>query len=426
VKKRKQHIILIATSLKDTIKEFEQHPPPIAGFKIFRLQYIIHLILSHRQKKRPGSYSLLNMQYMSNVVPQANQYLNLLHKQRIIQWKNYSAGRNSRLYRLRKVNPTEFRTITDQALIRRIENSRLSKHNSCKYKHLNRSIKKIEIDVKGALRTIRRHYNSDVFDNNPEAESRRTYSQAAVARIAAQDFYISVNTTNYRLDSNLTNLPSELIKHITIDGYRLIEMDISNSQPFFVAALFDPTPGIQSVTTRYLGKKFATSIISLQLLQYEGVKLYKHLVTSGTFYKYMAEKFKENNISFRDKKDLKQQIFGVFFGCKYAHKYRPAAKVFKQCFPNIHKLFTMIKKDEHNRLAILLQRIESYVMLDRVVKNIHDKLPALDILTKHDSILPVHLYVNRECERARRIMIRTIHRITGMYPQGRIRKYVRV
>ena len=100
VKKSKTHKQLISVNLIDKIKEFEQFPPKITGFTISRIEYLIHLILSHKQENHPGSWSVLNMKYMLNVVPRANEYLNLLREKNIIKWKNHSKDRNSRLYRL--------------------------------------------------------------------------------------------------------------------------------------------------------------------------------------------------------------------------------------------------------------------------------------------------------------------------------------
>jgi hypothetical protein len=424
--KQKRYNQLIAVDLIDKIKQIEENPPSIPGFTISRLKYLIHLILSHKQKKYKGSYSELNMKYMSNVVPQAEEYLNFLRSEGIIEWINYSARRNSRLYRVVNEGKTEFRTITDQKLIRRIEQNRknLSVRNSKKYPFLNKWIHKAEIDTEEAFKTIENKYFEDIQKNDPKADGRRTSSLGLLSRIESGEIYIKVNTTNYRLDSNFTNLPKELLPHITINGNHLIEMDISNSQPFFSSCLFEPTKEIEDVIRNYLGESFIIFIKSLNLSNYEDVILYRSLVQTGKFYEHMMNKFKENNIPYTDRSDVKEQLFVVLFGKPTAYRYNPAAKLFKEEFPNVQILFDHIKKKNKNRLAILLQRIESYVMLEKVAVTIAKELPDLPFLTRHDSILPIKLFVagSGNTEKIRIILVNTIKEVTGMIPQGRMKR----
>jgi hypothetical protein len=421
--KEKEYNQLIAVDLKDWIKEIEQNPPPITGFSTSRLEYLIHLILSHKQKSHKRSYSILNMQYMLNVIPKANLYLDFLSSNGIIEWKNYSAGRNSRLYRLLNEGKTELQPITDKKLILRIIKNKksLSARNSKKYPDLNKWIYKVEIDWEEALKTIEFE-----FQHNNKSAEWRTFALGSIERIRAGEIFITVNTTNNRLDSNITNLPKELLPHITINGEHLIEMDISNSQPFFSACLFNPTPKVEQVMEEYLGKSLIMVVKSLTLYDYKDVKTYCSLVISGKFYEYMMDKFKENNIPFENRSDVKDQLFVVLFGKINADKYSPTAKLFKKEFPNVQRLFDLIKKKNHNRLSILLTRIESYVMLKEVAKSISKELPEQPFLTKHDSILPIKLYVvgSNNTDKINKIFIKTVNEITGNIPPGRMRRLI--
>lgn len=422
---RQQHYNqLIAVNLIDWIKGLENNPPPISGFKRSRLEYLIHLIISHKQKKHKGSWSVLNMGYMTNIVPQANRYLTFLRDSGVIEWMNYSADRFSRKYRLVHQGKTEFRTITDQQLIRRIEANRkaLSVRNSKKYPHLNRWIYKVEIDWDSALQTIEQIYK----DNSKKNDGWRTYALAAIDRIRIGELYISVNKTNNRLDSNFTNLPKELVQHLVIGGKHLYELDISNSQPFFSACLFQPTQEIEKIMVDYLGKSHIMLIKSLELSDKEDVKRYCSLVGTGKFYEYMAKRFKEEGIEFTNRADVKKEIFIVFFGKSTTEKYNKAVKLFKKEFPTVYRLFRSIKKQNNNRLAILLQRIESYVMLERVAERISKEFPDIPFLTKHDSIMPVKLYAvaNGEIEKVRAIMVDTIKEVIGIIPPGKMKRYV--
>lgn len=419
----KKYRHLITLNLIDKIKEFEANPPQITGFSISRLQYLIHLIISHKQDKHPIAYSLLNMGYMLNVVPRAGEYLNFLKEKGIIEWINHRAGRNSRLYRLVYEGKVEFRAITDKRLIYRIERNRrvIKKRNSKKYPVLNGYINQVQIDYEAAIKTIESTYLKNIEKAYAKAEGRRTFSLAEIDRIQSGEIYIKCNKTNGRLDSNYTRLPSELIQHLTIKGKPMVEIDIKNSQPFFAACVFNPTPEIKNLINRFFGHYFTIYIKSLQLAECEDFKLYASLVTNGNFYPFFMEKFKENGIEVRDRDELKKQLFIVFFGKNNACKYNPAARLFKFLFPNVQKLFDVIKKDNYNQLAILLQRIESYTILERVAKNIIEDLPGLPFLTRHDSILPSGIFVATDVDKVKEIMLSTIKEVTGLKPDVRIK-----
>jgi hypothetical protein len=427
---RGKYQMLLPVNLREWMQDVEQNPPNIPGFKISRLQYLISLIITNKRKWQQNYWTTLNMQYMNNIVPQASQYLHFLRDEGIIEWIEYSAGRNSRLYRLVNEGWTEQLPITDMQIIRRLEKNKasLSKRNSKKYPYLNKSIRKVDMDFEAARQEIDQRYDMDIKSGMEptEAAEKRTYALGAITRIQSGEIYYKVNDTNGRLDSNFTNLPGYLMKYLSIDGRPFIEMDITNSQPYFAGALFNPSPEILAIIEDYLPSSAFMFVKPLLTIDRQDVKLYRSLVSTGKFYEYMAEQFREHGLeNHTDRKALKAQIFEVFFGKVYAEKWNDAVRLFKQLFPTVYKVFTRIKKKKHNRLAILLQRIESYTMLERVVKGIEKKHPDLNILTKHDSILPVWLLVPEKSEvleSVRNIMVDTITEVTGLKPQGRMRK----
>ena len=425
MRKTKRYNQFIDLNLVEKVKGFEANPPQITGFSISRLKYLLSLIISHKQDNHEGALSLLNMQYMLNVVPNANEYLDFLREQGIIEWVNYFAGRNSRMYRLKNEGKIEFKAITDKQLIYRIEINRIKrkKQNSKKYPELNKFINSVEINYDAALKTIESTYLKNIEEANAKAEGRRTFSLAEVEKIQSGEIFIKCNKTNGRLDSNFTRLPSELLQHLSINGNPLVEIDIKNSQPFFAACLLNPTPEIEKLMMRYLGKNITMLAKSLQLANNEDVKLYTSLVTTGNFYEpFLMEKFKENGINVKNRDELKKHLFIVFFGKLNAYKYNPAARLFKSLFPNVQKLFDAIKKDEYNQLAIILQRIESYSLLDRVAQKILADLPGLPFLTRHDSILPSGIFVTSDtAEKVKSILLETIKEVTGLMPMARIK-----
>lgn len=118
-------------------------------------------------------------------------------------------------------------------------------------------------------------------------------------------------------------------------------------------------------------------------------------------------------------------MFVVFFGKSNAYKYDPPARLFRMEFPHVEKLFTIIKRKNNNKLAILLQRIEAHVILDHVADRISKELPNVPFLTIHDSILPFRLsIITSYNEKVKEIMVETIEKITGIKPPGRIKRFL--
>jgi hypothetical protein len=188
---QKKNNQLIAVNLISKMKEIEQNPPKIVGFSISRLQYLISLILTLKQDDHPGAWSVLNMQYMENVVRYAGKYMIFLRDQKVIEWKNHYTGKDSpchsRLYRLVDEGKTEYRAITDKKLIFRIEKNRqkIRLRNSKKYPALNEFIHRVGIDYQSALKTIEKTYRKNIIERDKKAESRRTFSLSEIDKIQA-------------------------------------------------------------------------------------------------------------------------------------------------------------------------------------------------------------------------------------------------
>lgn len=417
---QKKHHLHIPESLIPILEQFEKSPPNISGFTIDRMGYLISTILNHREKDHEYSYSILTMAFLKNVVPRADEYLNLLKELNIIEWKNYSAGRNSRLYRLKKEyrGPTVWRTVKDQNLIRRIHENykNLKFRNSKKYPQLNNYVHMVKIDVKAAIRTIEETYQDRINHPDPEirrrAEGRRIYSKGEVIKLMHDHIYIKVNDTNHRYDSNFTRLPSELVKHLSIGGSPLVEIDIVNSQPFFAVALFNPTPEIQKI----MGKSLYMYTKNLQISDKQDVNMYVSLVKKGNYYEYLMKEFSNQGLVYLDRKDFKEQLFTVYFGNNNAVHHSPAVRLFLSIFPDVWSLFTAVKKYEHNKLAILLQRIESFTMLDCVAKKIIKEFPEHPFITKHDSILVPDIFFKEKIEDLENLIKETIELVVGHKP----------
>ena len=95
--------------------------------------------------------------------------------------------------------------------------------------------------------------------------------------------------------------------------------------------------------------------------------------------------------------ETKVQVLRILFARNRTPKNeinRKCRQVFKDRFPKVHKIFSKLRGHQQGdkfqnfkRFAILLQTIESYLMLDVILKRIHKEYPGTIAITVHDSIM---------------------------------------
>lgn len=113
-------------------------------------------------------------------------------------------------------------------------------------------------------------------------------------------------------------------------------------------------------------------------------------VVNGVFYDDLQKRFAtELGVNLSDRRAVKQSVFQVLFtpnqflGQKQArHK-----KLFALLYPEVYAVLKAIKKEESTLLPLLLQEIESYIMLQVVAKRLHKQHPKVPVFTIHDSIV---------------------------------------
>lgn len=173
------------------------------------------------------------------------------------------------------------------------------------------------------------------------------------------------NKTNGRLDTNLTSLPSFLRPYI-ISEERLMSIDIKNSQPYFLYPLLRNKPEIEKVE----------------------LERYAELVINGTFYEYFEAKYKDSFGFNRTRDQMKLICYKIYYSKNQS--YLPYKKLFADSFPTIMEHINRTNSVQNNTLAIQLQTIESYSVLDVIMPLLAEK--GIKPYTIHDS------YVCKESE----------------------------
>lgn len=217
--------------------------------------------------------------------------------------------------------------------------------------------------------------------------------------IAIGNYKVSIDTNVHRLHSVITNLQKEYRRFLRYNGQRLVNVDISNSQPYIICLLLNPLfwddtsdiplnirklhPSIQSRFSEHHVREIYDRISSIQ--NSEEIRSYIQITAQGRIYEYLQNVINNQQNTNLERKDIKTIILTTLFS---KNRYMPSFKLyFKSCFPQIYKLIELIKREDHTALAILLQNIESEIVLHRCCLKIWENgKHEVPVFTIHDSV----------------------------------------
>jgi hypothetical protein len=414
----KKYYQILPTKIKQDLKIISDLiEPEIKGFSVDNLKQVISIISTHVQKS--DGWAPLKMLYIKKLVPQGNLYLKKLMELEIIEKsKFYIPGEVSYKYRFSEKYQSKFVTIPlkNPKLQRRIELAHIEFLKDARKTVRNHSeqtqfLKLLEIDIS---------FKEYLFQNDLSLEQFNSMLGAAT-RIQNKDIFYSIDNTSGRFHSNVTNLSKHLRPYLTIKNESLVNIDVKNSQPYLSTILLT-NPGKVSWMTE--NPVFSMLLQTLKVSLNEDVKHYISLVISGNLYEFLMDEFKKEGLTLT-RPETKRQVLRILFARNRTPKdadNRQARLIFKSKFPTVHRIFSKIRGSEKGdrfsnfkRFAILLQRIESYLMLDVILKRIYKELPETIAITIHDSIMTGILTNNVEA--VRKIIIDEMQKFVGFEPK---------
>lgn len=224
-----------------------------------------------------------------------------------------------------------------------------------------------------------------------------TKIQAPVNDILDKEFKISRNPTNNRLDSNFSNVLS-IVKNYIKSTEPLVCIDIKNSQPFLIGCLLGMIKYKKNSYRNYIKYFNEAALEAIRNINKDELDTYINETGKGLYYEHLVSKC---NLKNRDEAKEINMCVAYSKNTSYADlKFK-----YEKAFPSILKCLEILKQDnnilgidrpkeaqakaassatkEHSKLAILLQRIESDIVLDTIVK--HSKTDIL--CTIHDSFI---------------------------------------
>ena len=321
--------------------------------------------LIENEVKFPLSSTILKSKYGMDY----NYYIDyLVEKEFMFLFCNYYAGKKARVYKLKVNSLLDIRAcrITDKVVLKKNSKEYLKKT----YLTLNSSpiplelrtklvefLYYIEIDSEKALVHITEQKENKILEHNKYWKNK-----LSIDSISEGDIFFKFDKYG-RFHTNFTVLKKEIRqKYITINGDDICEIDLDNSQPFFLAQLMK-----QEMSTKQL--------IATDVTQYIG------LVKNGIIYEEIMSKC---DIKTRD--DAKKMMYKVMFGKNGEHS--DLNLLFYNLFPTVYKFITKYKTDHgcYKELSYKLQNIESDFIFNKVIPHILKKEPDIILFTIHDSI----------------------------------------
>ncbi len=294
---------------------------------------------------------------------------------------------------------------------------------------MKKEFNNIKIDIDKAMLWLEKNLEKKIIDYN-----KYNASLISIYMIEEKDFYFNINSTNGRLDTNLTNLKSDLRKYIIGDYYQL---DLKNSQPLILNFILKyvlengqylsklkhsnpPPPYIYPFLGTNSPCLLDNKLKNNELRRLKNIPFSdKDLIEitrykEDTFYKDFYEEmskdyFKNKNLGQDSRKDMKVLLYKIFFSKN--ESYKEEKKIFSKKYPFVYNLISKLKSNQHNTLALCLQKIESDIFIKIVAKKICEK--KIIPLTIHDSIV----VPKEHLEISKKILIDTYLELFGETPQ---------
>ncbi len=328
---------------------------------------IMHNLILKYYFKKDNRFHLMSTILKEKYGHLYNYYMDYLIEAKSIEMiSNYRAGRNAKVYKISEhvLKGKIMRYVNkDATLLKKYKN---------KVSQVEEAVTKdslIDSDIKAML-VDDLFYTKIEFDkaifylDNLEHNDTDIYNRNRYSVECVNDKHIFYHFDSYgRMHTNFTILKSFIRKNcLLLDGEETHEIDIVNSQPLFLNKI------IADSDSKWVSK--------------EELELFRDLTINGNYYQYVM-----NHIGTADRPLVKEMTYKVLFG-RNMHNSK-ADKAFKELFPTIHNFIRLYKKEkgDYKVLAYELQKAESNLIFNKIIREVKNSFPEIKIVTVHDSII---------------------------------------
>ncbi len=421
MKPSKPILINLPDLLVNELNECLVSNPPVFKYRIEYFFYLVQHLTRNQLANKDKDFVSINTKNSRYLITwNIEIYIQYLKIYDFINTDNmYKVGEKSTGYRL---NPkfikgsVQIEIKPGTSLFKKIiKDEKRKKSNYSKMPEylqtMNKAFMKLDFDYKGAEAWI-----NNFVDVKGETEVKKFYYRASMTQIQDKRFrYFHRNKTNKRLDTNLTNLKSDLRNFITGD---FVSIDLKNSQPFFLSqilAFFSTKNFISTINNKPITDKptphstiwcgngccdmvqsFGVSVLQRvgksrkkhDFNNFTTLSLFEKSVFEGVFYDDFKGKF-SGEIT---RKEVKNMMFKVLFSQNVIYDnyqrfepYKKEKEIFASVYPDVYETIRILKEKDHTKLAVFLQRLESYIFIDVIAQRLVSK--GIIPLTVHDSVI---------------------------------------
>ncbi len=253
-----------------------------------------------------------------------------------------------------------------------------------------------------------------------------------VKDIENRNYLYGISPSNNRFNSVLTSIPKTLRPYLKLNGTELVEIDITSSQPYLLSCILndkfenEQQEGFNLKTIYPILKEYfeisewVTKGVGLNNKRFFGCLFYEDELTSikdfcsldftEDFYENVVEFGRENNIQTTREKVKSNMMNFLFNEMEIQRDNSMVIILLEWKFRGLMSFFEgFFGSYKPRRLSLLLQRVESHLILDKVVPKILEFNENIPVFTIHDCILTTPKFG----QDVQKIMKDTIHSVTN-------------
>lgn len=374
---------------------------------------------------------------------------NILIKNKIIDYLPYEKKKKSYSFRLNENYNTGYTLETEfskriSGVLAKINSTKTSKpiaeelllfdNEDKEYPHL---VNQFDIHVFTVDDNLLRTFLMALVDKSTDYFGNKTYSNYSflslfsfigkslklLNKLKEHDINFNSSENNHRFYNGLTNLPKVLRQFLFINGKEIGEVDMSACQVYVFASILNPQFCAADSGLEYhinnIYPKLMTFFKNLDTINFSRISGNNHNLlgeyfndndkkeierfsdfdfANKDFYSSLAEDIlkKETGLGEIDddviklnRNSVKKSIMNILFNSNEIH--READRVnsgFATIYPQVDKFIALFHLLYTPRdFALLLQRCEAYIILEKTTYKILEKHPTVPIFTIHDCII---------------------------------------
>lgn len=198
------------------------------------------------------------------------------------------------------------------------------------------------------------------------------------------DYWYFRDLKGQRLHHPFTCLKKELRKHISSDNQPLVGIDLKNAQPFLLASILNHcffSPQKEMALILSANPIIEAISVNQQLVNQNSLMEFIRYSVEGSLYEQIQLKLESRMAKNWTRNQVKQKFIISLF----SNRDNMFTRVLIEEFPDVMDFIHKMQKISKAELANILQRLESYIFIDRIASEVNSFLTN-NFYTVHDSI----------------------------------------